>query len=409
MAGQTLALADAVLKDDYQGPVRDQINNDCKITAQAIKNRRDFAGRRAIVPLKVSRNTGIGARLEGEVLPSAGNAGYVDQLVTVKSNYGKMRLTRHVIAAMKSDRGSFLRAIQSETDELKGTAARDYNRQSWGFGTGDIAAVKDNSSTGTTTITLAATTPEQTMWDLSEGMVIDIGTAAGVAPTNRASNRTITSVDIDAKTIVVSGAGVTQSSADAIYRQGSGGTGANQREITGIQANVGTGTLWGVNPSTYPSWKSLVDSNSGTLRALSENLVAKNMMRAQNRSGKRVNQLWCEGGVYRAAANLLQAQKRFVNAAQLEGGSMGLEFAVEGQSVPLMHDRDAPAGKLFGLCTDELTEYVLEDWQFDDLDGSTLRLATDGSQAYEAIWFKMSELATSRRNAHFIISDLITS
>lgn len=409
MAGQTLALADAVLKDDYQGPVRDQINNDCKITAQAIKNRRDFAGRRAIVPLKVSRNTGIGARLEGEVLPAAGNAGYVDQLVTVKSNYGKMRLTRHVIAAMKSDRGSFLRAIQSETDELKGTAARDYNRQSWGLGTGDIAAVKDNSTTGTNVITLAATTPEQTMWDLSEGMVIDVGTAAGVAPTNRASNRMITSVDIDAKTVTVSGAGFTQSSADAIYRQGSGGTGANQREITGIQANVGTGTLWGVNPSTYPSWKSLVDSNSGTLRALSENLVAKNMMRAQNRSGKRVNQLWCEGGVYRAAANLLQAQKRFVNAAQLEGGSMGLEFAVEGQSVPLMHDRDAPAGKLFGLCTDELTEYVLEDWQFDDLDGSTLRLATDGSQAYEAIWFKMSELATSRRNAHFIISDLITS
>lgn len=403
MAGLNLSLADAVLKDDYQGPIRKQINDDCKLVRQAVRNTQDLVGRRAVVPLHMTRNVGVGARLENEVLPAAGNQGTTTQIVNLRSNYGRLRLSRQVISRMESDRGAFTQATKLEMDGLKADSTRDYNRQSWGTSDGKIATC--GVTTASTTVVLAATTPEQTMVNLAEGMRVDIGTVAN--PTSVASNRSVSSVDITNRTFVVSGAAVTTAGTDFVFRQGSGGSGANQRELTGLQNMVAaTGTLFGVDPTVYFQWASIDEANGGTARPISENLVAKAGMRAENRSQKMVDQLWSEDGVFRSAMNLLTAQKRFVNTTEVKGGATGVEFAAGGEMTVLMRDRDATPGVMFGVVTSELTEWVDEDWQFEDLDGSVLQRATDGTHAFEAIWFKFSEFGTSRRNAHFRISDL---
>jgi hypothetical protein len=401
--GQTLALADAVLKDDYQGPIRKQINDDCRFTNQAIKNTKDLVGRRAVLPLHMTRNVGIGARLEGEVLPVAGNQGTTTQIINLRSNYGRMRLSRQVISRMESDRGAFTRAIELETEGLRSDSARDYNRQSWGTSDGVVATC--GTTTASATVQLALTTPEQVMVNIAEGMRVDIGITAD--PQSVAANRSVTAVDITNRTITISGGTVTTSSSNYVFRQGSGGTGANQRELTGAQTMISdSGTLFDVNPVTYFQWKSIVEGNGAVTRPLSENLVMKASMRAEQRSGKKVDQLWAEDGVYRAGINLLTAQKRFVNETTVKGGAVGVEFATTGEMRALMHDRDAPVGKIYGVCTSELVEFVDEDWQFEDLDGSVLQRATDSTHAFEAIWFKFSEFATVRRNAHFRIDDL---
>ena len=406
MAGLNLTLADSVLKDDYQGPIRKQINDLCKVTSQAIRNSHDLVGRRAVVPLHMTRNTGIGARLEGEVMPVAGNQGTTVQYVPLRNNYGRVRLSRQVISRMESDRGAFTRAVKLEMDGIKTDSSRDYNRQAWGTSDGKIATC--GTTTASATVVLASTTPEQVLVNIAEGMKVDIGTVSN--PQSVAANRTVTAVDFTNKTITISGATVTTAATDFVFRQGSGGSSASQRELTGLQTIVdSTGTLFSVDPSTYFQWASIEDSNSGTERPISENLVMKTAMRAENRSGRQVDQLWAEDGVYRAAINLLTAQKRFVNQTTVKGGAVGVEFATTGEMRTLMRDRDCPTGNLFGLCTDELTEYVDEDWQFEDLDGSVLQRATDSTHAFEAIWFKFSELATSRRNAHFKIADLASA
>lgn len=403
MAGLNLTAADAVLKDLYEGPVRKQINDNCKLTAQVTKNKKDFVGRRAVIPCHMTRNTGVGSRLEGEVLPQAGNQGTTVQYVQTKGHYGRMRLSRQVISQMGSDKGSFVRAVDFETQGLKADCARDYNRQLWGTSDGKIATC--GTTSGSTTVQLATSTPEQVLVSIAEGMRIDIGTVSN--PQSVASNRKVTSVDFDNKTIVIDGANVTTAGTDFIFRQGSGGSSASQRELTGVQSIVDdSGTLFSINPSTYWQWKSIVEGNSGTNRPISENLIAKAMHRAENRSGMTIDTLWCEDGVYRSFANLLQAQKRFVDTAQLQGGHKGLEVAAGGESTALVKDRDCPPNKLYGLNTESLCEYVNEDWQFESLDGDTLRLANDGTHAFEAIWFKFSEFATVRRNAHFLIEDL---
>ena len=68
MAGSTLTTADASLKEDYQPAIREQLNQENKFLAQLEKNTKDVEGRRAVLSLHVTRNSGVGARTEGCLL-----------------------------------------------------------------------------------------------------------------------------------------------------------------------------------------------------------------------------------------------------------------------------------------------------------------------------------------------------
>lgn len=409
ITGQQLSLADAVLKEDYKGPLRKQINDSVILAAQVAKNRDDIYGRRAVIPLQVSRNTGVGSRAEGDVMPAAGQQGTVDQIVPLRSHYGRIRLTRQVISRMEKDRGAFVRATALEMDGLRDDCGRDYNRQLWG--TSDAKLATCGTTTASTTVVLASTTPEQVLVNLAEGMMIDIGTVAN--PILRAASRTVTTVDFTNKTIVISGAAVTTAGTDFLFRQGSAtqfvGAGSSnfQRELTGVQTMVSdTGSLFGVDPATYFSWASIVEANGGTTRPFSENLVTRVMMRSRNRSGQADFALYAEDQVYRAAVNNLSAKHRIVNTLELKGGHSAVAYVLGGKEYPLVAERDAPVGSLYGLCHGKFVEYVDEDWQWEDMDGSALRLAMDGTHSFEAYYFKFSEFATPQRNAHWRLDDL---
>jgi hypothetical protein len=404
MAGQTLALADAVLKEDYHGPLRLQINNMVVLAAQIAKNREDLVGRRAIVPLQVSRNTGVGARLEGEQMPAAGNQGTVDQLVSLRSNYGRIRLTRQVISRMASDRGAFVRAVSFEMESLRNDVGRDYNRQLWGTSDGVLAQC--GVTTTSLVVVLAATTPEQVLVNFAEGMLVDIGTVA--TPTSITSARVVGTVDFTNKTItLVGGATISTTAANFVFRQGSGGSGANQRELTGMQTQVAaTGALFGVDPATYFSWASIVEGNAGVARPVSDNVITKAMMRSRNRSGQTDWALYAEDQAYRSAVNNLSAKHRLVNTLDLKGGHSAVAYVLGGKEYPLIAERDAPVGSMYGLAHPKLVEYLDEDWQWEDMDGAALHMSMDGTHTFEAYLFKFSEVATSQRNAHFIVQDL---
>lgn len=404
--GLTLALADAVLKDDYKGPIRKQINDKVAITAQMTKNTETLAGRRAVLPCHMSRNSGVGARLEGEALPTAGNQGTVDQIVSLRYLYGKVRLTAQTITRMAADRGAFIQATKLEMNGLKADCIREVERQVCGTSNGVLATC--GTTTASNTVQLATTTPEQALVNLYEGAVIDIGTVAN--PQTVAANRTVTNVDFTNKTVTIGGAPVTTTSSHFLFRQGNGGDTTNQRELTGLQSMISnTGSLFGIDPSTYQAWASIVDSNSGTNRPISENLVERTAHRAENRSGEQVDVLWAEDGVYRAGANLLTAQKRIVGTLDLKGGHKGLEFNFGANGAALMRARDLPPNKLYGFNSASFVQFMDEDWTWEDTDGSVLQRAVDNTHAFEAIFYSFQETATVRRNANFRIDDLETA
>jgi hypothetical protein len=398
----SLTNADAALKEFYLPAIRKQLNDTNKFLNQIDKNSKDVEGRRAILSLHVGRNSGVGARAENGTLPTAGSQQYAEERVGLHYNYGRIQLSGPVIKTMKSDKGSFTRAVQSETTGLVNDVKRDYNRQLWGTSNGVIATC--GTTTTSATIVLATTTTVVQMRQLEVGMVIDIGTVA--SPTTIASARTITAVDFTNKTIDISGATVSTTGSHFIFRSGSGGTGV---EITGLQTIVDdTGTLFNVNPTTYPVWKSTVLGNSGTNRPVSENLFERALMETEIVAGEEPDQIWVSDGVFRAAGDMLTAMKRFVNTTKMRGGFDAVSMQVGGRELSFTWERDVPSNKAFVLNTKHLTQHELSDWDWMDDDGAVLNRVAN-TDAYEATLFKYSELTTDKRNAHTLIEDITES
>lgn len=402
----TLANADAALKEDYQPAIREQINQAVMMLMQVEKNSTDIEGRRAVLSLHVKRNPGVGARADGAALPLAGSQSYAEERVPLRFNYGHIQITGPTIRAMKSDKGSFTRAVDSETKGVTMDLRRDVNRQVFGTSDGAITAVAANSATNT--IVLSTTSTAVQIRQLEVGMVIDIGVDAN--PAQDAVQRTITGVTPATPSITISGTPVTTTNGDLIFRNGSGGN-APQLELTGLQTIVSnSGVLFNVDPSVQPLWVSQVFANGGVNRQLTENLLEQAMHLTKIFGGEDLNLWVTSDGVFRSYSNQLTSLKRFPapNEMVLRGGFKALSIQAGGGEVGLIWDRDAPNNFAFGLNTDHLCQYQMSDWEFMQEDGAVLS-RLPGFDAYEAVLFKYHELTTDKRNAHALIKDLLES
>ncbi len=416
----TFTTADDVLKQDYKGPVADQLNNTVFLLSQVESNTDDVVGRHAVIPIHVSRTSGIGARAENGTLPTAGRQGYNDLRVPLRHNYGRIQISGPIMRAMSKDRGAFLRAVDSEMTGLKNDLRRDVSRQVAGTSNGVIATCGTTSAS--TTVQLATTTTATQMRQVygQGGMVVDIGTVA--SPTTVASSRTVTGYSVANKTITISGAAVTTTGSHFVFRAGNGGASDNsgnpggadgQRELTGLQSLVSaTADIQTITTSAVPIWQSTIIGNSGTNRSISENLVNKAIQDAQILSGKKVKLLLSNAPVHRALANQLEASRRNVDNVALEAGYSGIKWSAVGEgmaddsdAIALVWDQDQKENTLYGLCTEDIVEYVGSDWEWMDEDGAVLNRVAN-TDAYEATMFKYHEVGIKNRNSHFRIDDI---
>lgn len=419
MAGATTTTADSALKEDYQPLVREQINNDIPLLTYVEKNSRDIEGRRAVLSLHVTRNSGIGSRLEGGTLPTAGSQGYAEERVPIYRHYGRGQLSGQLLRAAASDRGSFERALDAETKKIVNDLKRDVNRQVWGTGDGIIAQCALTTSSLQVYLASSASGATTAASDvqfrqLEVGMLVDIGTVA--APTLKTSANAIvrtggSGTAADQYWIELTSVATTTGT-DYIFRSGNGGgpgtTGADQKEMTGMQLIVdSTGALFNVDPASYPVWASSEFSNSGTNRSISETLMAQVVQDINIRSGTWPNLAITHHGVFRAYANLLLGLKRFNNTTALQGGyKAGIPFMGGGGTmIDVVTDRDAPANSMYFVNTEHLVEFQMSDWEFMDEDGAVLSRVS-GVDAYEFILFAYKELATDQRNTHGKLLDI---
>lgn len=412
--------ADAVLKEDYKAPVVDQLDNATVIVAVLKRNKDDIRGRRFVQSLHVGRNSGVGARAEGGTLPTAGNQQYEDIFGPCRYQYGRIQLTGPVIAAMSKDRGSFIRAVESEMEGLQNDETRNLARQAWGTSNGQICGVQTvNSTTITPGSGTGTALRRDQLFHLEEGFAIDIGTTAD--PDSVAANRVVTSVNYSTGAFTISGAAVNVTAGTHfVWAAGAGGSSNNsgnpndgQIEWTGIQTIVDdTDTLHTLAPSTEPQWAAGVFGNSGTNRAISENLVTKAIQRQSIKSGKFVDLLISNDGVHRAYVEQLSTMKRSMNTIELEGGYTALEHGVvgmgtnrKGHKQALTWDKDCPDNRMFGLDTSAIRLMVAEDWDWIDRMGS-MWVQVGDTDSYSATLAQYSEIACNRRNSQFVIEDL---
>jgi hypothetical protein len=395
--GATLATADNILKVIYEEKIQEQMQNKTK-TSKRIESSSEgitskVGGKYVDFPVHVRRNTGIGARLEMEQLPTAGNQGYEEARVKLAYLYGSIRLSGQSLKLADKEYQSFASVLNEEVSGLIRDLAKDYNRQVYGTSVGAMVV-----SSGAYAVNTISTTNTQYM---EVGTIVDIWDSTGV--TQKAVARTVTAVTKNTS-IVVNGAAIaTGATGDIVVR-----TGNLNREIVGLQQIVSdTGILFNLDPTLVPLWKSVMNGNAGTLRPLSESLMT-NMVDDIATNGGETTAIFTNLGVRRSYANLLVQQRRYTNTTKFEGGFSGLAFTTDTGEIPIVTDTDCQPNRMYFLNEKQLKLYRESDWEWMDMDGSRWQRVI-GFDAYDATNYKYMQIGTHRRNTHGLMYDLIES
>lgn len=381
-----LSAANAVLKEDYLGPVREQLNNENYLIKKLVENKQEATGKRFFVPLHYGRNNGVGYRAEGARLPDAGNQKYKESTANVKYLYGSIEITGPTIKAMRNDKGAFIRAVESEMKGLTRDLKDQRARALFGDGTGRIGTFAVNTSSNEITV--------DKIKYFQVGMNIDIVNASG---TVTVSNRQITNIDRATKKITISGAPVTTAATDYAVV-----TGDLNNEPMGLGGIMNPSlTLQGIDPAANPWWKPSVIANGSTNRPISQQLMRQALDLSELEGGK-VDIISSSYGVRAAYEALLQQNVRYVNPMKLEGGFEALEF----DGKPIIVDRYHESNRMFFLDMDEIDLYQLSDFDWMEDDKGAVLSPVPGYDKYAATMYCYETLVTYKRNAHTAITDI---
>lgn len=423
---QTTANADAVLKEYYLTPIREQLNQRCILmfaadddddsgvetssSGAAGKGQQldwrgfsresegvQFAGREWVLPVHMQRNEGLGAIQEGGGLPTAGAQGWTDLKDKLHHNLGSIRLSRYAIKLSERDPGVFLRLLEAETKGMVKDIQKDVNRQGFSSQTGALASV---TADGVNTVTV------DSVQYLRVNMVIDIVDYIGVPGTILASARTITAINASTKVVTYSGADVTATANHKLNRTGSYGN-----EINGLGnmiANAaGPGTpatvLHGVDPTAAANswWNSTVFDGGGN--PFSEDQGQQVVDKVGSTGQAEVELIITTRGIRRRYVNTLKSQKRFNDgdAVTLRGGFKAILF----NEMPMVFDDDCPKGTMWFLNPEAMMWIYLDagedgkgGWNWVDDDGAILSRAVDRTDNFDAYLAADHDFATVARN-----------
>lgn len=399
--GQSLTIANSVLKNVYAKGLNEQINNETpaldriKSTSQNITT---VGGLGVQFAVHFGRNHGIGARAELEQIPDAGQQTYAVGTTGLKSLYGTVKITGQVLNQAKSDYQSFVDVVDEETSRLKTDLAKDQNRMVYGDGTGTLATVTTNGgSSQSLVVDDVHYIGIGTRFD-----VLQVATLGNPTPTPHNTNGyyTVTAINKTTNTITFADTAITAVIGDVLVRSGrtSSTVGRNSwnKEWTGFSKIIdSTGTLFNISPTTWPDWAAVEYGSVGALTELKMNAVVQDI----RENGSRPTRIFTTPGCYNAYWNTLQQMRTYVNKTDLEGGLGNLAFSTPGGNIPIMTDFDAPSGTIFYVNENEIQMNTNVGWEVIDEQGSMWQ-KVQGYDAFVAEWRNYSELTTRRRNAH---------
>ena len=118
-----------MLKEFYQGPVAEQINNRVWMREYFQKKSKGWSGRQMVVPIHIGRNNGVG--FQGEApgnLPTAGQQQYRDLRINSHSSYGRFQVSGLAMdTASTAGVGAFAGVMNEEMDRLVRDIANNEN------------------------------------------------------------------------------------------------------------------------------------------------------------------------------------------------------------------------------------------------------------------------------------------
>jgi hypothetical protein len=397
-ASTTMATVDSILKEIYEPKLQDQLQSEVltlrriEKTSEGVSN--DVGGKYVVFPIRTRRNHGIGARNENEPLPDPKTQKYAAARVPLKYLYGLISLTGQTMKLANTNTQAFASALSEEVDGMKETLAKDMNRQVYGTSKGILASIPTGSVSAQTTQVVA------NAQYMEPGMIVDVLSSDGTV--TRASKVEVTDVS---GTTITFGSSFDTADNDIITRWRS-----YNKEVVGFEEIVSdTGTLFNIDPTVEPVWKSTINHNSGTNRALSEGMMIKMIDDIRTKGGK-TTVIFTTLGVRRSYFNLLTQQRRYAGETKkFPGGFEGLSFTTDSGETPLISDYDCQPNRMYFINEKKIKLYREGDWEFMDYDGSKWQrvITSEGRfDAYEATLYKYCEIGTHQRNSHGLIKDI---
>lgn len=442
-APATLSNYDEVLKTYYLPGIQERLNHSTFLPDILEVNEEDVSGKNATIETHYGRSTGTGARSDGEPLPSASYQKFKTCTVPMQYMYGRIEVTGPTMAATRDEKGAYAKALDTEVRGIVDDLRVEVNRMMWGCGYGILARWLSGTS-GNEVLQKKYTgnaAGGDAFGSAFGGKYLENrGDAVWVVLSSMSSSGTFT-VGTDNITVTgITKGAISDTMACTNYSTPAAGTflvrpvslgalaasGAHRKEMMGLAGIVsdddlddiacnngsydGLATndpLQGLDVSTYPWFKAIVDEHSSGRyagqRALTLNLMQTVFDMVEERAGKDYgpNVLITTRALRREYLDLMQADRRYVNTMELDGGWTALDY----NGVPLMVDNDAIDGEIYFLTTKDLQVYRMSDYEWMQKDGAILSRIS-GYDTYEAVLFRYAELGVKDRSTQGVLCDL---
>lgn len=415
--GLDTTTGDAILKEVYEGPLREQLN---QMTAlldyfqDGNAKQRKWEGREVVVPLHKSRNSGVKSlAIDSGLLPNAGNQGTLDAKIPMKKAMGRIQLSADVIEATKTDTGAFIRALQLEQDGLVKDLARHRNRYLAYFGQGTLATI----SSGANSTTQALANPGNVSGTVNATRFIRVGDVLAFTDSTGATLRGVQSVSSISEPNITLANAVNTTTGDLVsFGTTTGATESSYNaEAMGILGLVdGTtyvSSVFGIDRSQAANafYKSNVMSSVGVLNP---DVLNRGFDNTEEVSGQKIDRMLCHHSVRREIWKLTEADRRYNVDPGNKGGQAfdagnpkSGDFFFGGR--PGKADRDFAYGTLVGIADGHFELYQLGKPGWADEDG-TILLRTSTQDQYEARYRIRENTFNDQGNA-FVRFDGITA
>lgn len=399
-----------IMKAVYLPPIQELLNNSTVLLKYLEKEVQQTEGLSFNIPLHVSRNEAAGdGRAENGTLPSAGKQGYSNVQVPAKYLYSRISLSGPVIAATKSNKGSFLRALDAEMRGVAKDTRRSFNRQLHGDGR-DVLGFWV-SGTGTSPVVDDGLGNTQGYDFFQSGaQTVDLIDSDNSTVNNSAITGTRGAVGATGRTITTSAAVSSAGAGDYFVRSGTLG-----RQMTGIQAVISAsnptllaGGLHGVTVAAQPDWAAQIVYGTGSSEATTAagrvdlsfpllqsvfTAIASN----SDYSEQDIKLILTSYQMRDKYVELCRNERVFYNNMKLDGGFEAVSY----NGKPIVPDVHARHNRLQFICPESMALYRLADLDWMDKDGSILyRLSGGDVDGYGATLFVYQELGCKVRNAN---------
>jgi hypothetical protein len=429
MAATIATLQDAL--KEYYLPFAEQLNQEILVYDMFSKQEVTWSGRDAILPVHVSRNTGVSFIDDGQALPTAGEQGWERLVINAKFLVGKFQLSGPAIAAAKKGgAGSLVDYMTGEVDRTMDDVHNAANETAIVGGEvlgyiwekAVIAPAANTEYSGRTTKVFAAAG--------AFVRAIRLDTYAEVDPDltrvlNGVSSTSISfSTQLDTSTVP---AGVViaivayqpvavDSNVIGATAPGPGTIGQYRREMTGINSNLASQSHFGVNRSlaanaALRSNFLLVDPVNNVYASLTLDRMQACFDEINLASGGEPDMLLMAPTMRQEYTSLLvgtasaNLYKDVSEAGKGDGGfrqdSLGFN------QKPIKVSRHCPAGTIHFLSTKEWKLCELEAPGFSDLDGSILKsdsVGAAGTDNYSGYYRIYADVVCQRPNANAVLT-----